>query len=132
VVALDCLLLETIYGFQQGTSTMDTRAAYRSLLRSIDCGFDDSTVESFIDNVRNGIIHDTETRGKWLIERDRPTVGTVEKDPSDHFVLNRVKFHSGLKRVLDNWLEKLRFGDVEARQKMKSRMDQIITKHFSI
>ncbi len=122
VVALDCLLLETIHGFQQGTSTKDTKAAYRSLLPSIDPGFDNSTVESFIKNVRNGIVHDSETRGKWLIERDRPSAGTVEKDSSGNFVLNRVQFHSELKRVPDHWLEQLRSGDVDATSYFKTSL----------
>lgn len=133
VIALDCLLLETIYGFQQGASTKDTKAAYKSLLTSSFLGFDQATAESFTENVRHGVIHDTETRKGWLIEMSRPAEGIVERDSLGTFVLNRIHFHAALKELLDDWLARLRSGDdIDARQKMKTRMEQIIEKHFSI
>jgi hypothetical protein len=131
VVALDCLLLETIHGFQQGSSTMNTKAPYLAILPSTELGFDKTTAESFIENIRNGIIHDAETRGKWLIEMSRPATGVVERDSFGNHVLNRTHFHSGLKNVLNHWLQRLRSGDLVGRQKMKSRMLQIFDRHYS-
>jgi hypothetical protein len=131
MVALDCLLIETIYGFQHGASTMDTKAPYRAILPLPELGFDSATVESFIEDVRNAMVHDTETRKRWLIEMNLPAIGIVERDSSGNFVLNRRHFHSGLRDVLNHWLERLRSGDLVGRQKMKERMLQIIEKHFS-
>src|SRR5262249_3664137 len=60
VVALDCLLLETLYGFQNGTSTVDGAKMYKTILTAPPFAFSKGVAKAFYWNVRHGIIHDTE------------------------------------------------------------------------
>lgn len=131
VVALDCLLLETLYGFQQGQSTRDTQRLYAHFLTSsMRFGFDQPTATFFYKDVRCGIVHDTETRRGWIIRWD-PQEHIVEKDKDGNFIMNRSMFHAAIKGELDDWLERLRNGDTDAREKMKKRMQDIIAIHFA-
>ncbi len=131
VLALDCLLLETLYGFQVGASTRDTRKAYKTVLTAPPFYFDDTLAESFYDNVRCGIIHDTETRKGWLIQMVAQT-RIVELDAAGSHILNRTMFHSTLTNAFKDWVEQLRGGDTALREKMRSRMDEIIKKHYEL
>ena len=129
-VALDCLLLETLYGFQAGCSTKDTLKAYKSVLMAAPLSFEECLAKNFYDNIRCGIIHDTETRKGWLIRMD--TEETVRKDQSGNLVLNRTMFHERLKEAFEAWITKLRGGDVALRENMRCRMDEIIKKHYEL
>jgi hypothetical protein len=132
VVALDCLLLETLVGFQEGHPTHKTRSAYVSLLtRSMHFSFDKDTALSFYENVRNGIIHDAETRRRWIIRRAEPRNKIIKKDAEGNLVLNRTMFHEALKAELDDWISRIRRGDIAAREKMRARMQEIIGVHFA-
>ena len=132
VVALDCLLLETLVGFQEGHPTRKTRSAYVSLLTgSQHFSFDKDTALSFYENVRNGIIHDTETRRKWIIHKTEPRNKILEKDAEGNLVLNRTMFHQALQAELNDWISRIRRGDKTAREKMRQRMQEIIAIHFA-
>lgn len=122
-------MLETVYGFKQGRATKDTKAAYMAMLTTPEFGFDRRLAEAFYENIRNGIVHDTETRRKWVV-RLVPQEHIVEQDANDNYVLNRTMFHNALKKNLDNWLRSMREGDEGVRKKMKDRMQQIIGIHF--
>lgn len=132
VVALDCLLLETLVGFQEGHPTRKTRSAYVSLLTgSKHFSFDKDTALSFYESVRNGIIHDTETRRKWIIRKTEPRNKILEKDAEESLVLNRTMFHKALQAELNDWISRIRRGDKTAREKMRQRMQEIIAVHFA-
>src|ERR1017187_2456379 len=62
IIALDCLLLETLHGFLTGASTYQTRNVYKAMLMASPFGFDEALAVAFYDNVRCGILHDNETR----------------------------------------------------------------------
>jgi|HubBroStandDraft_2_1064218.scaffolds.fasta_scaffold902166_2 hypothetical protein len=89
----------------------------------------DSVAQSFYENVRNGILHDTETRKGWIIEQTRPKNLHVEQI-GQNFVLNRSMFHEALKSEFEQWLERLRAGDRQLRLNMKNRMKELVEKHF--
>jgi len=129
-MALDCLLLETLYGFQAGASTPDTRKAYKTILTAPPFHFDDALAVAFYENVRNGIIHDTETRKGWLI-RMTPQSEIVKLDGAGSHILNRTIFHSRVKKAVRDWITQLRDGDTTLRENMRKRMDEIIEKHYT-
>jgi hypothetical protein len=83
---------------------------------------------AFYENVRNGVIHDTETRKGWLIRMTRQT-RIVERDASGNWILDRAMFHGALKMALEDWIAKLRVGNQTARDNMRRRMNEIIDKH---
>jgi hypothetical protein len=133
VIALDCLLLETIYGFQSGRASEGRCCVYEAFLTgSKHFGFDRKTARLFCENIRNGLIHDTETRKKWLIEQTQPPGKIIEQDSEGNFVLNRSLFHCALKAEFSEWISQMRAGDADARKKMKARMEQIIDRHFQL
>jgi len=126
------MLIETLYGFQVGRSSKKTKSIYISMLTRPRFAFDPETAESFYCHVRHGLFHDTETRGKWLIEITRPPTGIFARSGGGEFVLNRVSFHAALKSEFNDWIEKLRRGDQVARGKMRTRMDELIGRHFEV
>jgi hypothetical protein len=135
VVALDCALLETLYGFFKGKSEGKTKKIYKSFLTGSLTGtgnfsLDENTAKSFYEDVRNGIIHDTETRKNWIIEQTKPAKLIVERNAAGNFVLNRSNLHTALKSEFEMWLKKLRGGDADLRRRMRARMEEIAKKHF--
>lgn len=127
IIALDCLLLETLYGFHNGASTLDTGTAYTAILTAPPFSFDEDLAKKFYKNVRNGVLHDTETRKGWVI-RMTPQKRIVERD-AGKWILNRSMFHKALKTALEDWIAKLRAGNQTARDNMQRRMNEIINKH---
>jgi hypothetical protein len=130
-LALDCLLLETLYGFLNGGSTRDTKGAYMVILTGPAFQFDATLAEAFYYNIRCGIVHDTETRKGWLV-RMTTQKQIVEKDISGVFILNRTIFHQALRGVFEDWLAKLRAGDMAMRDAMRRRMNEIIDKYYAL
>jgi len=131
-LALDCLLLETLWGFLNGKAVPRGKAkdVYLDILTAPPFSFSRCQAEDFYENVRCGIIHDTETRKGWLI-RMTPQREIVEKDPSGAYILNRTMFHKALKEAFQGWLAKLRDGDTTLRENMRCRMDEIVRKHYA-
>jgi hypothetical protein len=81
--------------------------------------------------VRNGIMHDAETRSRWRVEKTVPTTVIPQKDTNGDYQLNRTQFHGALKAAFEDWVARLRGGDVACREKMRMRMDEIIAKHYA-
>jgi len=129
--ALDCLLLETLHGFIAGGSTKDTRKAYETVLKNPPFSFSKQLTDAFYEGVRNGIIHDTETRKGWKI-RMTPQGQIVETDGSGTYVLNRTMFHGALKSAFSDWITTLRSGNQQRRRNMHQRMEEIIKRHYAI
>ena len=67
---------------------------------------DEALAREFVSGVRNGILHEAETR-KWLIWRDEPSGRMVEKE-QDGFALNRTLFYRAVKDEFDSYLQELR------------------------
>lgn len=133
IVALDCLLLEALHGFEQGKRTKNSKKtgkAFEKLLTSKPQFGDAFKVahraETFAESVRNGILHDGETRYGWLVRQGKPD-GPVVTGQGEWHVLNRDAFHAALKKCLATYFAKLRASDdpknVEFRQAFKDRVD---------
>jgi len=125
IIAMDCLLLETLHGFLTGASTRDTRNVYMTMLMAAPFGFDKALAIAFYENVRCGVLHDTETRKGWLI-RMMKTQHIVEQDSSGAWIVNRTMFHHAVVRAFAAWIVRMRTGDLVARNNMRHRMDEII------
>lgn len=138
IMALCCLLIETVQSFRQapeqpvkvsGPCTYpiglcirpppSTIGLFREFLRLPAFGgaFDDeSVVTSFVNGVRNGILHEAETR-KWVIRREDPP-GKIVEQRGSQFVLNRTGFCRALDDEFRRYLDELRApaqGDVRRR-----------------
>jgi len=111
VMALDCLLLESIQAFRAGKraeTPQESRIAYKSLLLNspqFRSSFpDEKAVDDFYTNVRNSLLHDGETRSGYLIRRDS---ALVERLPDGFTVINRTKFHIAVVKEFETYIAEL-------------------------
>ena len=80
---------------------------------------------SFLNGIRNGILHDAETR-KWVIWRDEPTGRIVEQE-QDGFAVNRSLFYAAVKQEFESYLREVRDPTKEnLRQRFKKKMDDLV------
>ncbi len=114
LLALDCLLLESLQAFISGNHAANSaasRSAFKKFLmknKTFGTYFpNESSVDTFYTHVRNGLLHDGETRKGWLIKRSDRYDLIDRKDPSFP-VVNRRKFHDALVAVFREHFEKLR------------------------
>jgi len=129
VIALDCLLIETLVGFMTGEASKGPNAfLIGELTTGTALRFTKEEAEEFRKNVRNGILHDAETRCGWIVQRGESDGQILTKDGSTIF-LNRNAFHRAIVRELDAWLTRIRNGDKALRNNMRQRMEQILRKH---
>ena len=128
VVALDCLLIETLVGFMTGEPSRGPDSLLTGTLGNVGLQFTEEQARKFRESVRNGIIHDAETRRGWIIRPGEPD-GNILTTQGRSIALNRTAFHSALTRELDAWLAKLRLSDKTLRKNMMRRMAQIIEIH---
>lgn len=131
VMALCCLLAETLQGFYEGripgtAQTPSVRCEYPdgkcvlspSTARSFkdfltkspyfNEDFNNKTAGDFSVNVRNALLHDAETRKGWLIRRLHPTEPDriVTKDGSA-LVIYRTAFYQALRKEFEDYLGRL-------------------------
>jgi hypothetical protein len=107
IMALCCLLIETLQSFRAGGQS--TADVFRIFLRrpSFRNEFnDDKLVTSFVGGVRNGVLHEAETRG-WTIRRDGPPERIVASD-GDRFILNRTSFYLAVRDEIEKYVAELR------------------------
>ena len=146
IMALCCLLIDTLQGFRErppGPVTPTgpcpfpngscikpppgTTEQFISFLRRPAFGDtfqQDGLARAFVRGVRNGILHEAETR-KWVIWRDEPSGRIVEKE-QDGFALNRTLFYGAVKREFDSYLQESREPSNQAlRVRFKKKMNDI-------
>jgi hypothetical protein len=126
IVALCCLVIETLQGFREGASRKTEKQFVEFLRRPAFAGAfaDDKLAECFVKGVRNGIFHEAETR-KWLIRRGKPGAAIVSKE-DDGYILNRVPFSEAVKQEFESYLRQLRKPlNTELREMFKKQMNEI-------
>jgi hypothetical protein len=150
IVGLCCLLLETLASFSDTNSISEKDSPdggpcpypkgecirpqprggelIKAFLRrsAFDRAFDDDkTAKSFVRGVRNGILHDAETRG-WKIWRDEPRGAIVQKDGRQR-ILNRTALVKALRAEFERYLSDLRNPERhELRQQFLRKMNRIV------
>lgn len=133
ILALDCIIMESLWGFMNGKAVPigKEKHVYQDILTGPHFGWTSLQSEDFRRLVRNGIMHDAETRSRWLVKRTVPRVVIARKDKNGDYELNRTKFHNALKATFKDWVAKLRKGDAELRGNMRKRMNEVIAKHYA-
>lgn len=129
VVALDCLLIETLIGFMTGEPSKGPDALLTGDVGNKEIKFTNEQAEQFRESVRNAVVHDAETRRGWII-RPGKREGLILTSQGGNIALNRNAFHFALSRELEVWLTKLRSGDKTLRNNMRQRMEQIVEIHW--
>ncbi len=125
ILAIDCLLIETLQTFICGGGTSGKMLVdFLTKRPSFSEHFKEKKLAGrFYDDVRNGILHEAETRSGWLIWSIGPLL-----DPQDTEIrINRTKFHEALKVEFDSYLKDLKDTRCEElRKNFRNQMDSVI------
>jgi hypothetical protein len=129
IVALCCLLIETLEGFREGASRNTERQFMKFLNRPAFGGAfaGDNIAKSFVNDIRNAIFHEAETR-KWIIRRNRPA-GQIAVAEQDGYVLNRYPFYEAIKQEFESYVGDLRDpSNSQLRKTFREQMNGICKK----
>ncbi len=147
IMALCCLLIDTLQGFMEqlppvGSATgpctypsgpcikptTSTTEQFKSFLRRPafgDAFKDDALARKFVAGIRNGILHEAETR-KWVIWRDEPLGRIVDREENG-FAVNRTLFYRAVMKEFESYLQNLRNpSNDKLRQRFKKKMEDIV------
>jgi hypothetical protein len=149
IMALCCLLVETLQSFYEGGRNRGTGVAPEQCTYPTGrCAKEPSTTRAFKDflkkspyfkgdfrnseicgdfatNVRNALLHEAETRGGWLITRTVPAQ-QILLHSKDGYMLNRTNFYQALHKEFDNYLAELHDASQDWRRKnFLKKMDSI-------
>lgn len=129
IMALCCLLVETLQGFQEDKPSPDTTAHFVKFFRrpAFQGAFgEDKIAKSFVCGIRHGILHQAETR-KWVIWRTEPS--QIAKSHEDGYALNRTRFYEAVKQEFESYLRELRDpSNRDSRKRFREQMNQICKK----
>ena len=126
IVAIDSLLIETLWAFKQGRkdTKSNSRRAFKELLTSEDeFGFTEEQATCFYEDYRCGILHQAEignnskvwSIGNFIIE-------TIDS----HIVINRTAFHDALVNCYEVYCGQLAHrNNTELRCRFRVKMDYI-------
>lgn len=130
VMALDCLLIETLQQFREGvheTPQGESREYFRRFLTQTAFReqFDEQMAECFYTHIRCGILHQAEIKGSSRIRIDTPDLVRWAEDKRG-LVINRDQFHQKLIEVFEDYLALLRDPQhQDLRKKFRAKMDAI-------
>jgi hypothetical protein len=144
IMALCCLLIETLQGFREALPSeapagpctfppgpcikppVGTNQQFIKFLRRPAFGgaFNGEVAKKFTWGIRNGILHEAETR-KWVIWREEPA-SEIAAQNEDGYALNRSLFYEAVKKEFESYLQELRDpAKKELRQRFKDKMDDL-------
>ena len=133
IVALDCLLIETLQQFYEGvreTPEGKSKDYFVEFLTKTSFGkfFDKSLATMFYKRIRNGILHQAEIKGSSRIRiGEKVPLVKLSKD-GNGLIINRKLFHNQLVEECKNYVSRLRENsppDMDLRNKFRKKMDYI-------
>jgi hypothetical protein len=123
ILALDCLLIETLSSYRAGKSlkTGKSGRAFKAFLRE-GYGFREffakgEMAADFYDDVRNGLLHDGETRKNWKVQKNTKLLLDCETRSR---IINRTLFHKAILCEYRQYFKDLRLG--KNRASFRSRL----------
>jgi cation transport regulator ChaC len=128
ILALDCLLIDTIQSFREGrvsTNEVSTAVSFRNFLsRPIFNSFSNRDRQEFIHYVRNGLLHNGETRGDWKVNIRHQTMLFADPNTGSRTINPRL-FHAAIVEEFEAYRDELEVGSPECRKRFLRRMDAI-------
>ena len=133
VLALDCLLIETLQQFRKGvfeTPPRESKEYFVEFLTETSFAdfFDSALAEMFYDQIRCGILHQAEIKSSSRVLIRHQALLVSFTDDKEGLVINRKLFHRQLVKEFENYVAQLRKKDPpnkDLRQKFKNKMDYI-------
>lgn len=133
ILALDCLLIETLQQFREGVPKTPVRKSKEYFVRfltetSFGKFFNRNLANMFYEQIRCGILHQAEIKGssRVLIRPQAPLVSLA--DDRNGLVVNRELFHGQLIKEFEDYVSLLRKNnppDEKLRRNFKRKMDYI-------
>lgn len=129
IMAIDCLLIETLQAFRWGKllseyDPRETPLIIRFLQRSPHFQWAEWRSRRFYNDYRNGILHQAETKGDSLIRSEGPLVIGEEED--NGLIINRTKFHELVSLALDDYIDELHdSGKSTLRANFRKKMNEV-------
>jgi len=108
VLAIDCLLAETIQQFMDGITNGHRRSEdmVKRFLEGprFQPDFDAEARKAFYLDIRCGLLHQAEAKRMWLIRRKQPALLQKGAD-GQGYIVDVERFHAGLQGSLNDYLE---------------------------
>lgn len=129
VLAIDSLLAETIQQFMEGVT--NGRGRSRKMVTRFLKGtrfqpdFDADAREAFYDDIRCGLLHQTEAKGMWLIRRKQAKL--LQKAANGQgYIVDVERLHAALQGSLNDYLTRISEpASSLLRSNLWKKMDQI-------
>ena len=128
ILALDCILIETLSQFDKGIEDTPFRQGKLSFVSFLTTkndfkdNFDDATAETFYDHFRNGLLHQAQTKEKSLIKINQSKMVTKI---TDGLIIDRLKFHDALKNEIESYKQHLLKDELNLRPNFILKMKHI-------
>lgn len=129
IMAIECLLIETLQQFYNGSDSTDSpnRDAFVAFFTRSEYFaeyFNIATAKVFYGDIRCGILHQAQTK--------RNTQLTYIGDQMVERINNGIRvnvelFSNALFKEFDDYVDSLRSGDIEIREKFINKMNYIVT-----
>ncbi|NOK65661.1 MAG: hypothetical protein GFH25_541182n177 [Chloroflexi bacterium AL-N10] len=119
IIAVDCMVIETLNQFYLGIEDTNqvysrrNRESFRDFFNRsqfFNAHFDDDRSFIFYDHIRNGLLHQAQTKKDTLINFREPEM-VKQVNPTnieDGIIVNRSLFHESLFNELNSYIEKLK------------------------
>lgn len=106
MMAISCLMIEALESFRRGLKNT-RREKGKDIFEDFFNRYDEFSDlrgygGEFYTHIRCGILHQAETTGGWLIQRDQPFL--IDKD---HKIINATAFIKNLEKCLDKYCDEL-------------------------
>jgi hypothetical protein len=135
VLAIDCLLVETIQQFIEGETDGRNKSerCFKRFLKRPRFRSDFTnrkTREIFYRDIRCGLLHQAQAKNKWLVRRKQATM--LQKIGTDGYIIDVDRFHAALKDSLEDYLtELLKPESKELRDNLWKKMDHICNERMT-
>ena len=129
VLALDCLLIETLQQFREGADETPRRKGEQYFVDFLTTApfsayFTKATAAKFYDHFRCGILHQAEIKSSSKVRRVGPLV--IPTPDGKGLIINRKLFHATLRKAFAEYLRALRnHDDALLCQNLVKKMDFI-------
>ena len=116
ILALDCLLIETLNQFYQGLdeTPKDHKKQFWLFFKGSEYfkkHFTRKSAEVFYSHVRCGLLHQAQTKRQTFIRADQPAmIQTSNSNISNGIIVDRMKFHQALEQEIASYVTKLERG----------------------
>jgi hypothetical protein len=128
ILALDCLLIDAVQSFREGrvsTGEVSPALSFTTFLASPRfSAFSRRDRDEFFHYVRNGLLHNGETRGDWKVRIDKPSILFKDVKTGSRTINPRL-FHAAVVEEFEDFCREVQNGPFEVRERFLRRMDAI-------